>query len=199
MRLSNAIRDDIVKASLKEAGFDTEEEALVGEYANFAEECRLHFIGGKEQEAKDLEAFEQLKTLYGKYDMYFCPPNERHITVNLGGPHVDLHYNGNLGKLRNSNIQKVLKLTPKTTGLDGSHGLCLKFHRLENKLADYCKRRNELRAKVEGVVNSVNSDRQLLKVWPEAEKLLPKSSQVGVSTQLPAIQISDINKAVFGG
>lgn len=51
-------------------------------------------------------------------------------------------------------------------------------------------------ASVEAVVNSVTTERKLLKVWPEAKELLPKASEIAQKANLPALRIEELNSIV---
>lgn len=81
-----------------------------------------------------------------------------------------------------------------TTVITADHPLAVRFFELENLEKDIEQRRIELRTKVRAALNSVNTVAQLLKVWPEAAELLPKT--VAPKSTLPAIPVADLNALV---
>lgn len=53
--------------------------------------------------------------------------------------------------------------------------------------------RRELRTKIYAVLNSVNTVKQAVDTWPEAEKFIQEACGVKLKSQVPAVIIADLN------
>lgn len=67
---------------------------------------------------------------------------------------------------------------------------------LRQKRSEWVKVRNNYIADVVNVLAGVNTTGQLLEVWPEVEKFLPKGITDPSSINLPAVSINQLNKLI---
>lgn len=73
------------------------------------------------------------------------------------------------------------------------HPFSVKFRAYHDALANLAERKREVKMEIKGVLQGVNTDKQLLAIWPEAIKWLP-STQVSI----PVIQSVDRLKQLLG-
>ena len=73
------------------------------------------------------------------------------------------------------------------------HLFCSKFQVLTDERESVEKAWQETRESLSGVLNSVRTTKQLLSVWPEAEKYFPEGWANPATPNLPAVQIEKLN------
>ena len=186
-RLTSNFKSIIVGNALTKAGFDTQEKEIQEVHTAWVEKVRIFGLGGEEV-AKQLEQTEAdyLKLREGLRNhpalVETVLTHNRHGLVNVAGlktyiAHPDY-------AVSNYNIT-----------LSAENPLVQEFHDIENRKTDLSKEKNALAAKVQGVLTTVNTVKQLLAVWPEAVELLPPPTHKP-STALPVVQVSSLNRAI---
>lgn len=184
-RLTNNVRDQIVRNAIAKTTIGAETEALQQARYALAEDFRIAALGGLE-EAQRLEQIassieEQLKRLPDKLVSYSEPLRRS-----------DMIYRANVGGLRINLSLDGERLCPNGIVLEGDHPLAARFHELENQEAAIKDRCDALRLKIRAVLNSVTTVKKLLDVWPEAKELLPTQLEEA-RIQLPAVQTASLN------
>lgn len=70
------------------------------------------------------------------------------------------------------------------------------YNSLENRVSHLENERRELRTKINAILNSVNTTKQLLSVWPEVEPYIPDYCKN--VPNLPSVLISEVNQLIKG-
>jgi len=73
------------------------------------------------------------------------------------------------------------------------HDFSVRFRAIQDAKANLVERRKEVKRELEGVLKGVNTDKQLLAIWPAAIKWLPSTP-----VPVPAIQSVDRLKQLLG-
>ena len=188
-RLTNNVRDQIVRNAIAKTTIGAETEALQHARYALAEEFRIAALGGPEEAAKiekmvaDIE--KRLKAVPKGLVIYAFPfrRDDDMWHMNLGGLRVTLPFSADPSHKR---------LAPSGATFTGEHALVLRFHDLENQWKELDNKRDTLRLKVRAVLNSVTTVKKLLDVWPEAKELLPAQLEEA-RVQLPAVQTASLN------
>lgn len=184
-RLTNSVRDQIVRNAIAKTTIGAETEALQQARYALAEEFRIAALGGPE-EAQRLDKIassieKQLKALPDELVSY-SEPLRRSDTI----------YRANLGGLRVNLSLQDEHLCPSGLVFHGDNPLVLRFHELQNREGSIKERADGLRLKIRAVLNSVTTVKKLLDVWPEAKELLPAQLEEA-RVQIPAVQTASLN------
>lgn len=191
-RMTNYLRDEIVKNALAKTTLDAEEDALRQERYVLAEEFRIASLGGPEEAARIEQLAKKIEKELQTLPKGLCTndaPFRRDYEMyrlNLGGLRENMRYSA-------SNDDK--RISPSDAVFLGDDPLVLKFHELLNRETDLDKRCRDLKAKIRAVLNSCTTVKKLLDVWPEAKELLPEQLEEA-RPQLPAVQTADLNAAI---
>lgn len=199
MKLTNEIRNSIVVKAM--AGYKSAEKAKIEERRiAFGTEMYEHTYGKDEATVFTLakfwydmddeiviscEGFEQKRRNYDKSD-----PDDLNSVIPLG---------------RNRPFPNTLScsdvtLAPAKEDRNGkhmpAHPLYAKAQKLVKDHRVIVKQETELREKIQALLRSCNTDKQLLQAWPEAEQFLPKTFEH--STALVPVGMSDAINAALG-
>lgn len=193
-RLTNALKDRISQNAIEKSGLNAKKKELSAEYDALGEEIRAHLIGGKEGEKLAKAIAESSKKRAARIpklaDVLEIKVNkERYLHVNADGEHHTFRFSDKDGKLEwricTSGYRKTLNCNV-----------------LKKKLRSILKRQDEnknaicdLELEVYSVMAQATTVSKLLKVWPEAEELLPKTENQ--KANLPVIPLASINKKIF--
>lgn len=197
MRLTNSIRDQIVDAAERKAGFPERAEAIRQRRAAWAEAVRIDSLGGAEAAEAIEKLQDELSALYQlvpeklresrplvrrDYEMY---------QLNVAGLRYNAQFSGHDSDLSN---ERVRRIAPANHVLLADNPLTAEFHALHASQEQYNSERDNLRQSVRAAVDSVATTEKLLKVWPEAAELLP--TEVAPKSQLPALLVADLNAMI---
>lgn len=150
MKLSQAMKDRMSRLIL-EAKFDAEEKSF---------DDQLRELGD---------------------DIYKAIPGvEKSAKLPEGWLPVHGHFNCNFGGLRDYVHMTEKRPLPyqyydKRQDFPTEHDFSIRFRAIQSAKADMQSRRNEVRQELNGVLKGVNTDKQLLAIWPEAIKWLPST------------------------
>lgn len=195
MRLTNEIKQKIVNAAIDKAGIPAEEEALRLRCVDWAEAVRVDSLGGKEgAEAVD-NAIEQIKVITAALPAGvttgYNPVNiDSDFYLNCGGISLHPRFNGTFGYVSS---HKTVKKPCRSCKLSADHPLAIEFHQLDQDAQLLKEKRERIETSVAAAMSGINTDNQLLKVWPEAAELIPKEIK---KVQLPAVQTADLNTLI---
>ena len=71
----------------------------------------------------------------------------------------------------------------------------VKYEKVLESHGDWLKERRNLNTEITTVLNSVNTTKQLIEVWPEVEKFLPAHiADPNTGIKLPALKVSRLNE-----
>jgi len=195
MKLTNAIKQQIVTAAIAKAGIPAEEEALRLRRVDWAEAVRVDSLGGKVgAEAVD-KAIEQIKAIAMALPEGVTtghqPINvDSDFYLNCGGISLRPRFNGTFGY---DSCHEAVRKPCRSCKLAADHPLAIEFHQLEQDAKSLKEKREHIENSVAAAMSGINTDNQLLKVWPEAAELMPKEIQ---KVQLPAVQTADLNALI---
>lgn len=198
MRLTSVIKQQIVNAAIAKAGIPDEAEALRLRRVAWAEAVRVDALGGKEgAEAVDkaIKAIEKIMSSIPSALAYSSGAirHDSSMYVNCGGLSVRARFIGNRGDCFDIRACTV-KPTVDSHTIKADHPLSIEFRQLEEEAKSLICKRETIETSVNAAMSGINTDNQLLKVWPEAAELMPKEIK---KVQLPAVQTADLN-AIIG-
>ncbi|SUA63435.1 Uncharacterised protein [Oligella urethralis] len=183
MRLNKTIRQEIVQTALIKA-FSKRKEELKQNLIKFADELYdftygetvskfknappewLYYNNTARIDAPGFSYKTTEKTL--NYDLYLTVPKAFPIHFDYGNK---------------------IKLTPE-------HPLFDKSQELVHTHMDLWAEEEALEAKLNSIVNSVSTLKQLLEIWPECANILPKDISPAPLAIVPISLINDVNKAL---
>lgn len=186
-KLTVSLRDDIVAAAQAKAGIDAEKTAFQTAKREWAEQVADYSLGGPEVVAQIATVQRKIDKLVGALPEHLkchvsAVKHRTYLAANIAGCAVHV------------SAWEGARPAAATVVIAADHPLAVRFFELENLEKDIEDRRVELRTKVRAALNSVNTVARLLKVWPEAAELLPKT--VAPKSTLPAIPVADLNALV---
>lgn len=199
MRLTNTIKEQIVKAAIEKAGFHKREEGIIKRRAAWAENVRIHALGG-EGNAKKMESLaEQVKALANEIPANLCltskmlrRDNEVRY-VNVAGLRARAWFSGY--EIGGTGEESEMRITPQECVIHADNPLAKEFHEIAGLQAEYDSEMERLELSVRGALAKVTTVKKLLQVWPEAAELIPLVAAKEVK-QLPAIPVDDLNKMI---
>lgn len=195
MRLTNAIKDQILTAVMKKAGIEKEAQDLTNARADWAERARIMSLGAPEEEIE--ATIKEMRKLF-----LSLPENIRgymniqgyqstYIRVVVAGQYYAAYYNGKF----ESTAPHTQKLTNQTgITFDAGHEMAIKWESLMQRGRDLKQRELDLRTEVMAILNSVTTTKKLIEIWPEAIELVPPATTK--PKQLPAVQVDALNKTL---
>jgi hypothetical protein len=193
MKLTNAIKQQIVTAAIAKAGIPAEEEALRLRQEAWAEAVRVDALGSElagkiEEVAKQVrEAVAAIPEALRSGGVGIV--HRKEMYVNVAGVTAYAYFNGHVS---GKGVQ-VLKPAIHSHTLLADNPLVEEFYEIDNARIDLNKRSTSIEKSVTAALTNIHSDTKLLKVWPEAAELLPKEIQ---KVQLPAVQTADLNALI---
>lgn len=199
MKLTNAIKQQIVVNALARAGIPAREEALRARRAVWAEKVRIDACGGAEAEAKLVELRDQVAALANgvpdalRRDVEIIQ-TDTDISVNVSGLRVRVWWCGAM--LYDDAIRPIKRrICPPNHTLTADNPLTAEFHEMHNEQEAIRADRDTLTANVRGALSNITTDKRLLEAWPEAAELLP--DQVATtSSSLPAVRVDELNAMI---
>lgn len=187
-RLTNVLKEKIVKAALAKSGVTAEIQLATDQRAHWCESVRIEILGGPEA-AEKLEAIQVKASKLrdsvpeGMRSDYYKPVETRSYSmVNLAGANLQVKYG-------------TWKIAPQRATILADNPLVQRFYDIEatKKAAD--EKSATVSSQVYATLNKFRTVKSLLKSWPEAKELLPEIVPESKS-QLPAIQLADLNALV---
>lgn len=194
-RLNKDIRDYIVSEAVKKAGIPEAFDEIKKRRAKWADDVRIHALGGKEK-AKKAESikkrFEKTAAEFpkGLIDGPFRTGYD--IAVNIAGKYFRVGFCGSVGSIPHQG--RVYKITLSETVLKADHQLASEFDDIERDNLSIEEKRDDIRVKVRAAVDSLTTVKKLLEIWPEVSELLPKESKP--AAKLPMVPVSELNAEI---
>lgn len=195
MRLTKEIKLQIINGAVVKAGIPAEEEALRLRRVDWAEAVRVDSLGGKGGAETVDKAIEQIKAITmalpeGVTTGYQPIRVDSDFYLNCGGISLRPRFNGTFGY---DSCHEPVRKPCCSCKLAADHPLAIEFHQLEQDAKSLKEKREHIESSVAATVSGINTDNQLLKVWPEAAELMPKEIK---KVQLPAVQTADLNALI---
>ena len=197
MRMTNAIREQIIDNAVKKAGFPERAESIRQRRAAWAEAVRIDSLGGAEAAEAIEKLQDELNEIYQRIpknlrNKNLCLHTDYEIyRLNIAGLSYRMKFNGCQGF---NECEQIYRICPNEHVLHADNPLTAEFHEIEGFQEKYCSELDNLRQSVRAAVESVTTTEKLLKVWPESAELLP--TEVAPKSQLPALPVVDLNKMI---
>lgn len=198
MKLTNAIKQQIVENALTKAGIPAREEALRARRAAWAEKVRIDACGGAEAEAKLVHLRDKVASLMSKVPPKLKTQSDAvrsgcSIYLNVTGFSLRVWWCGALSS--NSAGERRERVCPSDHTLTADNPLTAEFHEMHNEQEAIKADRDTLTASVRGALSNITTDKRLLEAWPEAAELLPE--QVATErSNLPAVRVDELNAMI---
>lgn len=177
-RLTNSIRDEIVKTALEQR-FKKDEAAYQKARTALADALYKHEFGAAERTAKRLP--EGWLVQYNTIDI-------EHPDFGYWRSGVD----GTL-KLSRSRLMPACHSRRKVK-LDKNHSLFDQATKLAEQDVSLATAKSELRTKLRSLVYTFNTTTKLFETWPEGKKFLPKNATVPSLALVPVKLASEVNE-----
>lgn len=193
MKLTNAIKQQIVDAAIAKAGIPAEEEALRLRREVWAEAVRVDALGS-ELAGKIEAVIKQVREAVAVIPEALRSGSvgivhRKEMYVNVAGVTAFAYFNGHVS----GKGAPVSKPAIHSHTLQADNPLVEEFYEIDNARIDLNKKTTSIEKNVTAALANIHSDTKLLKVWPEAAELLPKEIQ---KVQLPAVQTADLNALI---
>lgn len=187
-RITNILKDKIVKAALAKSGATAQIQAADDLRAAWSEDVRIEILGGADA-AASLEAIQKKAAKLHESapkDLrsdYFKVIKTRHYSmVNLAGANLQVRYSD-------------WKIAPQRAVLLADNPLVKRFYDIEAAKKACDERSKAVSGQVYATLSQFGTIKSLIKAWPEAKELLPETLPES-KPNLPAIKVSDLNALV---
>lgn len=188
-RLTNQIRDDIVKNALAAAPISAQCEEIQGEYIMFAQDYCTFRLGGEEKVVELEEAFKKVsKVLSDLPELGQLSHNRKSM--------IRLMLHDDYGAI------KVVQL-PEPHFAPGDYTLIIQEPKWEKRFKGINRRMEraqeekvELEITIRQTLASVTTVKRLIDTWPEVSELIPAYAFDQPKPQLPAVPVSSLNASI---
>ncbi|AGF88165.1 hypothetical protein SP058_00250 [Salmonella phage FSL SP-058] len=200
VRLTNAARDEIVKAAVNKSGFPKRiKEARIA-LEDIKMECWIAAFGG-------LKAYRRLCDRFETIEEKISELRKSGVNVpSLGSGHTWSNSKLNLAGMQVPSPDmnwvsdkfkelRVIYMYDNKPTLTADNPLVQKFLDAEKALEDLKSSRQQIKDNVQAVVYSVSTTKRLIEVWPESAELIPREVEV-VRAGLPAINFESLNASI---
>lgn len=194
MKLTKQIKEAILQAALKKAGIPEKKAAIRGRYAEWANKVRVLSMP-PEMEAE----IEKAKSLVAEIsaqnpNVSMRDPAESRVRLNVAGQTRIIFFNGNADQ--DDDTPSVFKRVGyHQKPLTGDDPLVEQLHAIDHDAKALKDETEQLTVSLWAVLNSVNTDKRLVEVWPEAVAFIPAAEKSN-TPQLPALPIAELNKLI---
>lgn len=186
-RITNALREKIIKNALSKSGYVAERKAHDEKRAAWDEAVRIEAVGG-EDEVKRLQKIQehyeaQQKTL--PEDLRggcYAVEHRSSALLNLAGARVSLSFGD-------------YKISYYSMTIGADNPLVQQFYDLEAEKKRLEDKRETLEAQLRATLCKFSTLKKLVEAWPESAELLPETLPESKSN-LPALPVADLNKLV---
>lgn len=186
-RLTNALRDTIVKNALAKAGVTKRVDAAEASLQQWGELVRVDLLGGKEK-ADDLATKRQQvqelakgvdANLRSTSDIFYA---RKEVSLNMAGVRIKAKF-------------PAYGISPQSGTILADNPLVQQYYDLRGVQEAVEAEYDNIRAQVHATVYKFGTVKRLLEAWPEAKELLPEVLPES-KPQLPMIQVADLNALV---
>lgn len=188
-RLTNDMRDKIVKNALIKAGWFDAQKAIEERRYDLGEAIRVETLGGPEK----AEEYRLINENAGKIYAALPPAIRQYNTQVSRGKQLNINLAGLSVTLT---LRNYAEMYSGRRGIPAESLLCQQFHDLDGDQKAHTEKGELITTNVRAVVEKMTTVKRLLDAWPEAAELLPVTVEKPKS-QLPALVTADLN-AMFG-
>lgn len=187
-RITNAIKDAIVKNALAKSGVTARLEAVKEKRFEWAERARIETLGGPDKAA------EYAKINKHAHKTYDALPTglKQHANIVRRGGRIHLNLGGISVTAKLSGWSEV---SENREIIRAENPLCQQFHDIEAEEKSAVEQGTTVEIQVRATLDKFGTIKRLVEAWPEAKELLPPAS-VAIKSNLPAIEVADLNKLV---
>lgn len=199
-RLTNASRELILNAAMQKTGFPQRIAEAKTAIADLKFEMIMNFYGGSKAYGR-LE--DRIETVNAKVkdladaDVYYTASmsgyNYYQTQINIAG---QTHKYPRRTELSNKYKDRMMLCRrEERVVITADNPLVQKFYDAEAKLVELTTSLTSIQKDVKAVLDSVNTTKRLVEVWPEAAELIPADVEV-VRASVPAINFTSLNAAI---
>ena len=200
MRLSNAIKNEIIKNAINKSGIIDKFYKLIEKRVVFAEKCRVLSLGGIDESIRLEKIYDDVESMRknlpeGVGTGWNIIDKDSFVYCSFGGMQESLRFSGTHSKDKPQYLtDSQYKIrSNKRLNLDGQHELSLEFLALVSEQCDLNNQYMDIEIKVKATLDSFTTTEKLLKAWPESIELIPKELKP-IEKKLPAICSDDLNQ-----
>lgn len=188
IRITTALKDAVIKNAVAKSGVTAELEAIKTKRFAWAERVRVELVGGPEKAAEYAKINAEASTTYSALpqemkDHSNIVERRSSFYVNLAGLSVTVKLNG-YSEAPNNRM-----------AITAASPLCQEFHDIEAEENTALARGTVIENQVQATLDKFGTVKRLIEAWPEVVELLPPMTAAPKSN-LPAIQVADLNKLV---
>lgn len=196
-RLTNSIRRRIVNNALDKAGITKRKVAHYQEKDDIGEAIRIQGLGGPVVIEKMKKAQKKVIALLKEFGTHATVSGIFHsstnLRVNINGQAVYFQFSG---KNNDDPYASEYRASPGYVTLKHLDPLTQRYQKWEATESKLYTEEMAMRADVMAALENVTTVKNLLKVWPEAEELLPSDMAPKPKAKLPMVRTADLNAAI---
>lgn len=187
-RITNAMKDAIVKNALLKSGTTARLEAIKVKRFDWAERARIESLGGADKAEEYAQINRQSREIYERLpqdlrDNSNIVERGARFYLNLAGLSVTVKLSG---YSEISNSRKVIA---------ADNPLAQQFYDIEAEEKAALDHGTTVENQVRATLDKFGTVKRLVEAWPEVLELLPPAT-LAPKANLPAIQVEDLNKLV---
>lgn len=187
-RITNAIKDAIVKNALAKSGATARIKAVEEKRFEWAERARIETLGGPEKAAEYAAINKKSRKAYDALPQGLrvaanIVERRGSFYLNLAGLSLTVKLRGYAEASRNREV------------IHADNPLCQQFHDIEAEEKSAVEQGTTVEIQVRATLDKFGTVKRLVEAWPEAQELLPPTT-VSPKSNLPAIKVADLNKLV---
>lgn len=186
-RLTNALRDTIVKNALAKAGVPKRVDAAEASLQQWGELVRIDLLGGKEKADELAAKRQQVQELAKGVDANLRSTSDifygrKEVSLNMAGARIKAKF-------------PAYGISPQSGTILADNPPVQQYYDLRGIQEAVETEYDNIRAQVRATVYKFGTVKRLLEAWPEAKELLPEVLPES-KPQLPMIQVADLNALV---
>lgn len=198
MRLTKEMRKTIVRNALLKSDFIKQHEKLIDRRATLCLNIRRCFLS--DELMNEIETIIKESKIDGKYHNFIVvrEPSRSSFTVNINGQYRTLHVDGycssELQYFTSHSSDIACGIYHRSTKVLKDEKLIEELFEIEKEQEKIDKGFHALKSSVTALVNSANTDNQLISKWPECKELIPDVPKPQ-SKEL-SINVSELNSVL---
>lgn len=200
-RLNKQIKQQVIENALTKAGVFEKQEEIRILRANLAEKVRVDACGGENGIKLTLNIAKQIERAESKIPKGISVTNNFQlrsayaVPVAFGGMRTTLYFSGTTDD--RDRVRKCPAPYQYGNSINYSHDheFTSEFQKIEKMHDELTALAESIKLNVLALVNSVNTDTQLIKAWPESKELLPKEMAAPI-VNLPSADVKSLNKMI---
>lgn len=190
MKLSKRTRQAILTAALEKSGINDRRAAIKARYGEWAEAARVCNV--PDNAARILgHADAVIEVLPKNLEVRVSARTARGIDAIVAGQRRIIYWTGAF-KFDDAAPSRIC---PQDIVIAAGSMLADQLHAIDADAEKLAQDVEQLTVSIMAVLNSVQSEQQLIKTWPEAAEFLPAVAESS-GPQLPALQIAELNKMI---